>query len=196
MTAADIPAAVRRFRDAHPRVDVSLRTGGSEELATQIAAAAIDVAFLGLPPAVEPAGVRSRRLGRGELVAVLAPDHPLADVDRTDLAALADHPFVDFSAGTPGRLQSDVAFAAAGVTRHVAFEVTTGDLAGRLVSEGLGVAFLPAAYAATLPGVRTVPVDDAPVRDEYVAWSRHRPTPAAAAFLTQLDLEIPQPPGP
>ncbi|MBW9205726.1 LysR family transcriptional regulator [Mumia sp. zg.B17] len=186
VTAVDVPQVLRAFRDEHPRVDVSLRTDGSEELVARIAGASIDVAFLGLPPGREPAGVRSRLLGSGTLVAVLAPDHPLAGRRRTRLAELGGGDFVDFTAGTPGRVQSDLAFAASGVERHVAFEVTTGDLAGRLVAEGLGVALLPEAYAATLPGVRTVPITDAPVREEHLAWSRFRPSPAAAAFLAML----------
>lgn len=187
VTAADLPGALRSYRDAHPRVDVSLRTDGSDELVAQIVSGSLDVAFLGLPVGRVPQGVRSRSLGRDRHVAVVAPDSPLASKRRTDLATLAPYPFVDFTAGTPGRLQSDEAFAAAGLERHVAFEVTTGDLAARLVAQGLGIALLPGGYARTLDGVRTVPLSSAPAREEHLAWSRHRPSPAAAAFLAMLD---------
>lgn len=189
VTAFDLPSLLRDFRAAHARVDVSLRTDGSQELVAQIATGTVDVAFLGLPPGRVPRGVRSRLAGRGEHVAVVAPDHPLAEEHRTDLATLAPYPFVDFTAGTPGRLQVDEAFAAAGIERHVAFEVTTGDLAAGLVAQRLGIALLPGAYAATLTGVRTVEIADAPVREEHVAWSRHRPSPSAAAFLEMLPAE-------
>ncbi|WP_167003983.1 LysR family transcriptional regulator [Mumia sp. ZJ430] len=186
VTVIDLPSVLRGFHETHPRVDVSLRTGGSQELVAQIAAGSVDVAFLGLPPGRVPQGVRSSILGRDEHVAVVALDHPLAGERRTDLATLAPYPFVDFTAGTPGRLQSDEAFAAAGLERHVAFEVTTGDLAARLVAQRLGIALLPGAYASTLADVRTVPIADAPAREEHVAWSRSQPTPAAAAFLDLL----------
>lgn len=197
VTALDLPSTLRDFRDAHPQVDVSLRTDGSEELVGQISAGSVDVAFLGLPTGRTPQGVRSRVLGRDDHVAVVAADHPLAAEQSTDLATLAPYPFVDFTAGTPGRLQTDQAFAAAELERHVAFEVTTGDLAARLVEQRLGIALLPGAYAATLAGVRTVPISDAPSREEHVAWSRYRPTPAAAAFLDGLGLDtgLDTPPG-
>ncbi len=95
---------------------------------------------------------------------------------------------MDLPAGTAGRLQSDQAFAAAGLSRDVAFEVTAADYMTRLVAPGLGIAMLPSAYAPQLTGVTTVEVADAPARVEYVIWSRHSRTPAAAAFLAVLDI--------
>jgi DNA-binding transcriptional LysR family regulator len=52
---------------------------------------------------------------------------------------------VDFPAGTAARAQTDQAFAAAGLSREVAFEVSPVDILARLVRDGLGVAMLPAA---------------------------------------------------
>ena len=96
--------------------------------------------------------------------------------------------FVDLPAKTAGRTQSDQAFEAAGLSRDVAFEVTTAYLISRLVEHNLGVAMLPSAYAPQLTGVATVEVTDAPARVEYVIWSRFDRTPAANAFLTLLDI--------
>jgi DNA-binding transcriptional LysR family regulator len=56
----------------------------------------------------------------------------------------------------------------------------------RLVGEGLGVGMLPAAFAPRLPELRAVPIRDAPARTEHLVWSRFRPSPAAAAFLSAL----------
>ena len=94
---------------------------------------------------------------------------------------------MDLPAKTAGRIQSDQAFAAAGLTRDVAFEVTTAYLISRLVEQGLAVAMLPSAYAPQLTGVTTVEVTDAPARIEYVIWNRFDRTPAANAFLALLD---------
>lgn len=96
--------------------------------------------------------------------------------------------FVDFPAGTAGRAQTDQAFAAAGLERDVAFEVSAVDLMIRLVRQGLGVAMLPAAFAPQLGGVATVPVSDAPQRVEHVVWSRLGASPAASAFLRAIDV--------
>lgn len=188
VAAVDIPRALRDFRRRYPQVRVSLRVGASEDLVEQVKQGTLDVAFLGLPTTALPQGVTTRELARDRLVAVVAPDHPLAGEPAVTLRRLSTEVFVDLPAGTAGRAQSDQAFAAAGLVRDVAFEVTTADLIARLVGQGLGVAMLPSAYAPQLAGVVTIEVADAPARVEYIVWSRFSLTPAATAFLDVLDL--------
>ncbi|MFC5000579.1 LysR family transcriptional regulator [Dactylosporangium cerinum] len=186
VAAVDIPGALREFRRRYPAVRISLRVHASDELVELVRDGAIEVAFLGLPTDARPAGVESRELARDRLVAVVAPDHPLAGEPAVDLRRLAGEVFVDLPARTAGRAQSDQAFAAAGLTRDVAFEVTTAYLIARLVEQGLGVAMMPATWAPQLPGVTVVEVTDAPERIEHVIWSRAGRTPAATAFLDLL----------
>jgi DNA-binding transcriptional LysR family regulator len=188
VAAVDVPAALHDFRRQYPHVRIGLRVGASEDLAKQVEQGVIDVAFLGLPTTARPQGVAAHELARDRLVAVVAPDHPLADEPTVDLRRLSSEVFVDLPAGTAGRIQSDQAFAAAGLSRDVAFEVTTADFMARLVGQGLGIAMLPAAYVPQLTGVTTIEVTDAPARVEYVVWNRVGRTPAATAFLTVLDL--------
>lgn len=190
--AVDVPGALHDLRRRYPQVRIGLRVGASEDLAEQVRQGALDVAFLGLPTTAQPQGVGARELARGRLVAVVAPDHPLAGEPATDLRTLASEVFVDLPAGTAGRLQSDQAFSAAGLRRDVAFEVSTADLLmARLVAQGLAVALLPAAFVPHLPGVTSVEVTDAPTRVEHVVWSRTGRTPAATAFLALLGVPDP-----
>ncbi|MFJ6065448.1 LysR family transcriptional regulator [Streptomyces tendae] len=188
VAAVDIPRALRDFRRRYPQVRVSLRVGASEELVERVGEGDIEVAFLGLPTTARPQGVEAHALGRDRLVAVVSPDHPLARAETVDLRRLAEEEFVDLPAKTAGRAQSDLAFAAAGLTRDVAFEVTNTHLLARLVGQGLGVAMLPSAYVAQLSGVTTLEVTDAPARVEYVVWPTGGRTPAATAFLRLLDV--------
>lgn len=190
VTAVDIPAALRDFRLRHPHVRVGLRVGASDELAEQVREGALDVAFLGLPATATPRGVGRHELARDRLVAVVAPDHPLAGAAPVGLRRLASEVFVDFPAGTAGRAQTDQAFTAAGLVRDVAFEVSTADYIAGLVGPGLAVAMLPPAYAAQLAGVVAIEVADAPVRVQHVVWSRSGRTPAATAFLEALGIPV------
>ncbi|MEQ0564830.1 LysR family transcriptional regulator [Amycolatopsis sp. NEAU-NG30] len=190
VAAVDIPGALRDFRERYPAVRISLRVGASEDLVTQVKQGAIEVAFLGLPTTTRPEGVAAHELARDRLVAVVAYHHPLAAEQTVTLRRLAAEPFVDLPAGTAGRVQSDLAFSAAGLTRDVAFEVTTADYIARLVEPGLAVAMLPAAYVPQLSGVTTIEVTDAPARVEHVIWSRANLTPAAKAFLGILDIPV------
>ncbi|WP_280255673.1 LysR family transcriptional regulator [Nocardia wallacei] len=186
VAAVDIPGALRDFRERYPHVRIDLRVGASDDLIEQVEHGVLDVAFLGLPTTGRPRGVAARELARDRLVAIVAPDHPLSGESTVDLRRLSAEVFVDLPAGTAGRVQSDQAFAAAGLDRDVAFEVTTADYIARLVQPGLAVAMLPSAYAPQLAGVVALEVSDAPARVEYGIWSRTGCSPAAAAFLDLL----------
>ncbi|GAA0936891.1 LysR family transcriptional regulator [Actinocorallia libanotica] len=192
VTAVDLSAALKRFHLRHGQVRIVFRSGASEELVEHVQQGALDVAFLGLPPDARPKGVSGHELARGHLVAMVPPGHPLAGEEQTSLHRLADEPFVDFPAGTAGRIQSDAAFAAAGVHREVAFEITTPDFMARLIRQGLCIGMLPAAYAPEFPDLSAIRLHDAPARVEYLIWSRFRPSPAAAAFLSVLGVPVPQ----
>ncbi len=188
VVAVDLPSELKRFHRRHPHVRITLRSGASEELAERVRQGTLDVAFLGLPVDARPKGVSGRELARGELVAVVSPAHPLARAAQLDLHDLSDEPFVDFPPGSAARAQSDQAFEAAGVRREVAFEVTTVDFMARLIRQDLGVGMLPAAFVRELPDLHVLRLRDAPARMEYLVWSRFPPSPAAAAFLSGLDL--------
>ncbi|MEO3873443.1 LysR family transcriptional regulator [Nonomuraea sp. B12E4] len=187
VAAVNLPVALRDYRRRHPQVHITLTSEGSEALIERVRQGGVDVAFLGLPPRMEPKGVQSRRLGGGDLVAVVAPDYHRTERE-VDLRSLADEPFIDFRSGAAGRAQSDEAFAAAGVRREVPFEVTSADFMVDLVRQGLGVGMLPAAYVPRFSDLRIIRIRDAPTRMEYLIWG-NRPSPAATVFLELLTTE-------
>lgn len=184
--AVDVPAVLRAFHQQYPRVRINLVTAGSDALADQIRNGLLDVAFVGLADDVEIADVGSRALERAPLAVLLAPGHRLAARSRLRLQTIVSEDFVDFPAGTAGRLQSDRAFLAAGLQRNVAFEVTDPYVMARVVAEGLGVALLASTFAARLPGVVVAPVRTTVHRVEHLIWNRAGPTPAADAFITRV----------
>lgn len=192
VTAVDVPAALSRFRAAHPEVVVSVRVGGSTDFTDWIKAGEMDVALLGLPADVVPRGVAGRELRRARLVAVLPVEHRLASRSRLRLEDLAEEAFADFPAGTPGRAQSDGGFAAAGLRREVAFEAMAIDLMLDLIGAGLAVALLPPGVVPEGRGLVTVAVTDGPERVEHLAWSDFNPSPAALAFIEVLQEGVPE----
>lgn len=184
--AVDVPAAMRFFHDRHPQVRITLVMGGSDDLVDKVATGVLDVAFLGLPIERVVTGVEHHLLAHDDHVAVLSATHALADRTELRLRDLADQVFVDFPAGTPGRVQVDQAFSTAGLSRDVAFEVTDAQLMTRLIGEDLGIGMLPSSFAQQLSGLVTIPVIDAARRAEHLVWSSDGPSPAAAAFLRQV----------
>ncbi|UNZ21575.1 LysR family transcriptional regulator [Streptomyces sp. 891-h] len=188
--AIDVPELLQRYRARYPDVRVGLRAGSSDELAAAIRNGELDIAFLGLPENERPTGVEALVLDRDAHVLVVAAGHRLAGASRVTLHDVAEETFVDFRDGSPGRAQSDQAFAAAGLVRDVAYEAGVAELITQLVARGLGVALLPSAFvqplAAADPQLALVPVADGPRRVEYLAWSSFNPSPATRALLDVL----------
>lgn len=186
VTTVDVTAALGVFHRSHPNVEIGLSTGSSLEFVAAIRDSAMDVAVLGLRGSTPPAGVAAEVLAREHLGAVMSPEHRLAGRRRLQPADLAGETFVDFPAGSPGRAQSDGAFTAAGLTRTVAFEVTSTEVMLDLVAQNLAVALLAPAVVPDSRELSTVPISNGPTRIEYLAWSAFNPSPAAVAFLDIL----------
>ncbi|MEU0006652.1 LysR family transcriptional regulator [Streptomyces sp. NPDC006314] len=197
--AVDVPELLQRYRTQHPDVRVVLRSGRSDELAAAVRNGDLDIAFLGLPEGERPSGVETVVLDHDEHVLVVPAGHRLAGSSEVTLREIAEETFVDFVRGTPGRAQSDRAFAAAGLARDVAYEAGVVELITRLIARGLGIALLPSAFirplAAGDPGLALVPVADGPHRVECLAWSRFNPSPATLAMLDVLGVRSRPRPG-
>lgn len=191
VTAIDVPATLVRFRSAHPTVRVELRGGNSDDLVSALRRGEIDVALLGLREGSAPRGVASRVLSRDALVLVMPRSHRLSGRRSLALADTAGEIFADFPTGTSGREQSDVAYAAAGIERDVAFEADSAPLILGLVTAGLAITLLaPGVVSASPADVTTATVDDGPHRTEYVAWDERAPRNVARAFLELLSIPI------
>jgi DNA-binding transcriptional LysR family regulator len=145
VTRLDLTGVLGRFRRTYPHVSIGMSVGGSLDFIDRIRAGSLDAAVLGLPEDVEPKGVANTVIAEERLVAVLGPGHRFAGRRRLRLADLADEAFVDFPADSPGRAQSDRAFAEAGLTRSVAFEVDARGHDARPCRAG-------ALYCAARPG--------------------------------------------
>jgi DNA-binding transcriptional LysR family regulator len=140
----DVPALIGRYHQRYPGVDLQLAAApsGSRTLVEAVADGAYDMAFVSHPDP-PPAGVRVRELASGDLVLVVAAGHPLAGRERIPIADLDGETFIDFPAGYGNRVVVDRAFAAAGLARRVAVEITNIADGPDYVRHELGIALLP-----------------------------------------------------
>ena len=189
MRAVDIPGVLADFRREHPEVEVRIShaAGGSSEMAAHVRDGRLDLAFVSLP-SLESPGVKLTQLAR-EPIALLAPTaHPLTKHKAVKLAPLATEPAVDFPEGWGIRMANDRAFAAAGLTRAITYEVNdTASLIG-LVRHGLAISLLPASLVDDTDGLALVPIrDHAPEFLTAIATPADRRLSAAAqALLTTI----------
>ncbi|WP_199102484.1 LysR family transcriptional regulator [Aquitalea sp. ASV11] len=189
----DLPALLAEYHRRHPQVDVQLAMRMSDVMMEELRVQQIDVAFLGVWPGEPVLGLDARLLWEEPLLALLRPDHPLAALPQLDLQQLAGCTLVDWPAGSGPRQQTDMAFAAQGIRRRVAFEVNHADMLISLVQSLGAVAMVPALGAGEHAALVALPVCDGPRRRVYLA-SHDSPTPAAAAFLNLLAHYLPPDP--
>lgn len=186
MGPVDLSLLLAAFHRNHPDVELTVREQSSEELAEMLRDDVIDLAFLSVTENIQSRGLQLRRLVTEELVAVLAPQHPLAGREGVRLSELAGDPFISFRAGS--RLREVLAGAAAdaGFEPRIALESNESRRIRSLVSSGLGVAILPRSDAAG-PGAPVAVarlVDPALTRDVTLASrASRRHSPAAQAFV-------------
>ncbi len=186
LAAVDLPDLLATYQERHPAVRVTLRTRLVSDLLEQVRDHSCDLVFVDANAPQPPRGLIARNLAHEDLVAIVAADHPLAAAVQVAPAQLAAGTMVDMPPGSGIRRHNDAAFAAAGVTRKVAFEADAMTLLEPLVARGLGTALVSTASAARMPTVRSVPVTGVPPRVIQALWKPSGASPAARAFVGLL----------
>ncbi|WP_077799141.1 LysR substrate-binding domain-containing protein [Streptomyces sp. JHA26] len=159
---AGVPVAglLAAFRRRHPDVEIRLRQAGSGELAEEVAAGRLDLAFAYRTQA-DTDQLRSVSLAGEPMTVLCHPGHRLA---RGGAALsphdLADEVFVDFHPDWGPRRVTDAAFAAAGVRRTVALEVNDVHGLLDLLDENLGIAVVPRHFRHKRASLTSLPLGD------------------------------------
>jgi DNA-binding transcriptional LysR family regulator len=140
-----VPQVIRAFREAYPRVFLTVVEARNNELIEQLQGERIDVAFCRLPP-TSPQALVTYTLLEEPMVVALPSGHRLARRYRAasiPLKAFANETFVaDPGGGLRGA--AFAAFRAAGFTPHTGQEAPNTTSALNFVAAGLGISFVPA----------------------------------------------------
>jgi DNA-binding transcriptional LysR family regulator len=141
VTTNVLPKLLREVRRQHARAEITVASGTSESLVQQILGGELDVAFVSLP--VEARGINTERLSQDQLVAIASPQHRLAKQKTIDAFTLAGEKLILGERGGNTRRLIDQFFAQAGVTLHVAMELSREQAIRRMVEEDMGVGIVP-----------------------------------------------------
>ncbi len=188
----DATALIDRFHRRHPQVEIQFRQAGSHELIDSLRADTLDVAFVAA--AAHLGALPHQALGHEDLVLVVPPDHPLADVAVASWEALAVEDHVDFDPTWGVRPLTDAAFEARGMVRRVRFEVSDVHTLLEFVNRGLGVAIVPRHVSNKPQASRLMTValpHDAPPWEVSVVQSRRAGADSAAPYLLELLADAP-----
>jgi len=185
-----LPELLERFVAMHPRVEVSVRTGHSEDI---VALVLRDEVQLGLGRAIQHPELELRAFHKEELVLVCAPDHAFGKRRAVTMAEVTNEKLIMFDRTSSYYEITQSAFAAAGARLKRYMELDSIEAAKKMVERGLGVAFLPAtAVVREVQGhdLNRVRVRDAPPMHNSIAAFRRRdagrPEGVVAAFLALL----------
>lgn len=180
-----LPQMLQSFQAQHPKLRVVLKELSSSEQLIELMHERLDVGFVHTTRV--PAGFSQILVARQPLVACLPAAHPLAVEPALALRRLAGEPLAVVSrAVSPDYHERILSICTeAGFSPEIRYELRHWLSVVSLVSQGLGVALVPAALQqAGLAGAAFVPLEAASLPYEtHCLWKTARDHTALGAFL-------------
>jgi DNA-binding transcriptional LysR family regulator len=185
-----LPAVLHRFQSEHPLVQLSVRSGHSEEVLEMVLREDVDV---GLMRPIQHAEVTSTPLYEDQLVLVVHRGHPFGARGEIRMDQMGTEHLILFDRTSSYHELTSSIFRQAGIDPRGYLEVDNIDAAKRMVEQRLGIALLPlTSVQAEIGTGRLVPVtvaDMTPVRRQIVVVRRRDvgdPSRVVADFLGTL----------
>ncbi|MGE3270299.1 MAG: LysR family transcriptional regulator [Chloroflexota bacterium] len=185
-----LPKVLKRFRTEHPRVELTVRTGHSEQVLELVLAESVELAIV---RQLRHDDIEVVPLYDDELTLVTHPSHPFALRGSARLADVVAEGLVVFDRASSYYELTQALFVEAGVPPRMIMELDNFEAAKKMLEEGLGVALLPTVAVAReleLGQLASVPILDAgPVHRRMVVIRRNDVGPPggiAQAFLDML----------
>jgi DNA-binding transcriptional LysR family regulator len=184
-----VPAAVvRRFRAAHPLVELTLSTQYDEASRVQLRAGELDAAFFWMPLG-DYGDLACRRVATEPLVVAVHERHHLAALDGVTAEHVAAEPLVWFARHWfPGAWDTiiDSVFTRRRLKPRVVVEEVSQEAMVRSVGSGAGVTIVTATTATELNVQNVVYrrfVDPVPTVDVGIAWRRDDTSPVLRSLV-------------
>jgi DNA-binding transcriptional LysR family regulator len=185
----EIVRVLKRFREAHPSVQLVLHDLPPSEQMKLIAEGRLDGGFVGLTPAERTAGLRFIPWWKERLLTFVPSGHPLSARTRVDLAALRTERFVAVSSEAApafSLLVHDLC-RKAGFRPRIVLESSRAQAVAVMVAAGSGIAILPESLGgfvgASAPGI---PLKGSPEITHVFACPSSPPSAAMKNLLESL----------
>lgn len=135
-----VPKAIRRFRDKHPFVRVTLHVLWSRDIRDRIAAGQFDVGLAA--DEIDTSGIHHQPFVSPRAMCAIPIDHELAGKKTIVPSDLNGVPIVAYVPEDRGRQRMDMIFDDAGIVPNIVAETIFAATVCALVSQGIGVGFV------------------------------------------------------
>lgn len=181
-----LPEILGRYRVAHPRVEISVQTGGSAHVVELVMKNDVDVGVvMGFAPREDIAEIR---LVEFETVVVVAVGHPRSGLESgTPVSEIAREPLIVMQPGANLRNYVNNLYRASGHEPRVSMEMDNVEAIKKMVEVGLGVALLPrlAVEREVDAGrLRAISINDSPIPKRAISLIHRRDRFVFAAMLS------------
>ena len=149
-----VPRAIRRFRDLHADVPVTLIVASSRSVRDMVASGEFDIGLAA--DEIDVNGVTHQPFVAPEALCAIPIGHSLAALDRITPTDLHRQPLVAYVPEDRARQQLDVLLAAAGSAPDIVVETIFAATVFALVSEGVGLGLISSYAVAGLNHSRVV----------------------------------------
>lgn len=168
-----LPELIAACRSQYPQVDVAIAEMNSAEVIDMVRGGGLDIGFVHANPLHTELACSS--LLSEPFVVCVPADHPAAAGSEVQLATLTQDRFVFFARhASPSYYQLLLAICQeGGLVPNVAYEVRHWLSVVSMVSQGMGVAIVPACMAACgLPDIAFLPFPHTPRSEILCIWRR------------------------
>ncbi|KSB90027.1 LysR family transcriptional regulator [Caulobacter vibrioides] len=179
-----VARVVARFRDRNPGAHVQVRMGNAREAMRWLSAAEIDVAIASDPPA--DGQFTYDPLYTDHLALAVPANHPLAALETTPIASLANETLLIREPTSKTRAFTEQALASAGVEVRETLELQSRETIREAVALGLGVSVFFSSECPPDPRIAYRPlsgqVREQPLRGYLVCQQDRRRSPLIRAL--------------
>jgi DNA-binding transcriptional LysR family regulator len=143
-----------------------------------------------LLPSEDEQGLNTQTVVAEPLCVALASTHTLASEPSLAITQLQNEAFVVASENAASSLYAAIVTHCQkyGFNPDIRFEVQLQQTVLSLVAEGVGIALVPASMQkAQVAGLHYLPLDDAPLIEQVLAWSPTNQNPCLRGFLECVD---------
>jgi DNA-binding transcriptional LysR family regulator len=188
-----LPAALVKFRRAHPGVQTTLEVGSSRQIQQLLLENSLDIGLTEVPPTDRR--LKSEIFMQDELAAIAPPGHRLLKSRNVTAAAFCREPFVVRDTGSETRSFVERALAARGLSVDPIMSLSSTEAIKRAVAAGIGVGIVSRLSIGVELKARTlavVCVSGLSIRRPLYAVSVKGATPSAASreFRKVLQMEV------